>query len=343
MSKKDAIQSILTRLATIDVVNQDGSTTKMYSAVFNNQIENKRDGTGYAYQTPATFLECQFSEGVPIGGGATGYAVVFRLLIEHEHYNTEGTQDQDLIIFDIVDNVHRSMNGFKPDDCSPLYQSGTQQDYSHDNMYLFVLEYNSYFIDIVGSVGDTSGAYIDHTIDNPILEIEENIYIGVLPTAPPTSYELAGGTIIFGHGITTSIWRDGAGVPSDSLGNNGDYYLDTLTGDIYNKIAGLYVFRMTIAGGSGSGEIYSVFTIDSDTEAIGNVNKIVMYVLTNGAKLLLPTAVDNKTIYIVKNLDTANNFIDSAGVETIDGVTSVSLIPFQSITIISDNTNYNIH
>lgn len=42
-----------------------------------------------------------------------------------------------------------------------------------------------------------------------------------------------------GAGVGT-VWRDGSGVPSNALGINGDYYLDTDTGDIYKKAAGAY-------------------------------------------------------------------------------------------------------
>jgi len=49
-----------------------------------------------------------------------------------------------------------------------------------------------------------------------------------------------------------STWRNGAGVPSDSIGSNGDYYLDTNTGDIYAKSTGAYGLVMNIKGPPGS-------------------------------------------------------------------------------------------
>jgi len=38
----------------------------------------------------------------------------------------------------------------------------------------------------------------------------------------------------------TNIWRYGSGAPSDALGNNGDYYLNTANGDVYYKTAGTW-------------------------------------------------------------------------------------------------------
>lgn len=38
-----------------------------------------------------------------------------------------------------------------------------------------------------------------------------------------------------------TTWHDGSGVPDDSLGVDGDYYLDVVTGDVYLKELGTWV------------------------------------------------------------------------------------------------------
>lgn len=38
-----------------------------------------------------------------------------------------------------------------------------------------------------------------------------------------------------------AVWLNGSGVPSDSLGNNGSYYLDIDTGDVYFKEGGTWL------------------------------------------------------------------------------------------------------
>lgn len=53
-------------------------------------------------------------------------------------------------------------------------------------------------------------------------------------------------------GAAGSTWRSGAGVPVDATGNNGDYWLDTNTGDIYAKATGVYGLVMNIKGPPGS-------------------------------------------------------------------------------------------
>ena len=53
-------------------------------------------------------------------------------------------------------------------------------------------------------------------------------------------------------GAPGSVLRSGAGVPNDSTGNNGDYWLDTNTGDLYAKATGSYGLVMNLKGPPGS-------------------------------------------------------------------------------------------
>ncbi len=54
----------------------------------------------------------------------------------------------------------------------------------------------------------------------------------------PTTGGGGGGGPDDDSGITGTAWFDGAGAPSDTLGNDGDYYLDDSSGDVYKKSAG---------------------------------------------------------------------------------------------------------
>jgi hypothetical protein len=51
---------------------------------------------------------------------------------------------------------------------------------------------------------------------------------------------------------SSSQWRTGSGVPSDSLGVDGDMYLDSTNGDVYQRQAGVYVLTADISGPAGS-------------------------------------------------------------------------------------------
>ena len=41
-------------------------------------------------------------------------------------------------------------------------------------------------------------------------------------------------------GAPGSVWRNGAGAPSNAVGINGDYYLHNTNGDVYLRTAGVY-------------------------------------------------------------------------------------------------------
>lgn len=49
-----------------------------------------------------------------------------------------------------------------------------------------------------------------------------------------------------------SVWRTGSGVPSNTLGVNGDFYLRSTNGDVYKKASGVYTVVANIAGPAGS-------------------------------------------------------------------------------------------
>ena len=67
-------------------------------------------------------------------------------------------------------------------------------------------------------------------------------------------------TLGFDTTVTGSTWYFGVGAPATSLGNNGDFYQDTSTGDIYEKVAGSWgspIANSTVIapGGIGTTEL----------------------------------------------------------------------------------------
>jgi len=79
--------------------------------------------------------------------------------------------------------------------------------------------------------------------------VDGDFYIDVTAAmlyGPKTSG--AWGTGLSLTGPSGSIWRDGQGIPSGSLGSDGDYYLDDATGNVHLKIAGTYSVVANIKG-----------------------------------------------------------------------------------------------
>lgn len=53
-------------------------------------------------------------------------------------------------------------------------------------------------------------------------------------------------------GANGATWLSGSGAPASSLGNDGDYYLNTDTGDVYNKASGTWTIATNIKGATGA-------------------------------------------------------------------------------------------
>lgn len=53
------------------------------------------------------------------------------------------------------------------------------------------------------------------------------------------------------QGAPGSVWRNGTGVPSNSLGIDGDYYLNDADGNVYHKVSGAYVLIANVEGPAG--------------------------------------------------------------------------------------------
>ena len=53
-------------------------------------------------------------------------------------------------------------------------------------------------------------------------------------------------------GTDGSVWRNGDGVPSNGLGQNGDYYLQNENGEVFIKVGGSYVPTANIKGADGT-------------------------------------------------------------------------------------------
>ncbi len=54
-----------------------------------------------------------------------------------------------------------------------------------------------------------------------------------------------------GGGGGGTIWYSTAGVPDAGVGNDGDFYLDTATSDVYKKVTGSWAIQLNIQGTAG--------------------------------------------------------------------------------------------
>lgn len=69
---------------------------------------------------------------------------------------------------------------------------------------------------------------------------------------------------------------------------------------------------------------------------------IACYEFTGAGSLVLPTAVGNSALFMVKNRHSANITVTFTGGQNADGSTSISIAPYQALQFVSNNSNYNI-
>lgn len=160
---KAPLQDILAKLATLDVTNGDGSTVKLHSRVWNNQLEREKSGESYVYPKPAAFVEIVSPIGwQEIGGNFLQSDLGVNIHIVTELYNTEGTLDQNLVVYDLRDEIMALLSQYKPTGCGLMRAMGEEPDYDHDNVNHYILTFACNFIDSKASPYDpTRGNYTE--------------------------------------------------------------------------------------------------------------------------------------------------------------------------------------
>lgn len=96
----------------------------------------------------------------------------------------------------------------------------------------------------------------------------------------------------------------------------------------------------TVTGGTGSGITREIYSITTNETAQSGSNIDYVYFVSNGATLTMPTAVGNTSEYHVKNTTSNNITVNFTGLETGEGQTSLTVPAHNSITLISDNSNW---
>lgn len=168
------IREILQALNRMQVINQTGVSAPLTARVWNDQIRRNIEGEIEYQPYPAAFLEITTpSTYAEIGGGIGASDLVFAIHLAHEYYDAmDGTFEQDLLIFELRDQLLGTLSHFKPTGCGPLSRISESQDYAHANIYHYIVEFTAHFIDDRGSNDITqgfqlSGAPLDLEI-NPI-------------------------------------------------------------------------------------------------------------------------------------------------------------------------------
>lgn len=85
------------------------------------------------------------------------------------------------------------------------------------------------------------------------------------------------------------MWRSGSGNPPNSLGNDGDFYLDINTGNVWKRIAGVYVFQLDVQGQNA----YTLTTasfVQPSVNGLVNISVVSSAWVANGQYLFVSVA-----------------------------------------------------
>lgn len=159
-------QDVLTQLATIDTVSADQVEGQLHVRLWNSQLDRMTEGSSYVVPMPSAFVEMMLDrdQSYNIGQGVTRIPLTVRVHLLQQHFNTEGSFDQDLIVFTLRDAVVRKLQMFKPFHCSMLSLGSEAPDYEHDNIYHYVIDFYGEFTDLTGSKLDAeTGQFIQNT------------------------------------------------------------------------------------------------------------------------------------------------------------------------------------
>lgn len=124
--------------------------------VWNNQINRLKSGDGYAFQCPACFLELipestnQFLDNVTL----TDYVGRFHIVDMELDAADEDSLDQNLNVFIYRDIVKSAIVGIQPPNCSTMFNVSEEQDYEHDDVYHYIIDFKFCFTDTKGSILD---------------------------------------------------------------------------------------------------------------------------------------------------------------------------------------------
>lgn len=150
---KAPITDIVNKLKTLSWPNNSGDSPPIYSAVWNNQFKLLAEGESYMFPLPAAFVETILPNNyTQLAYGITESDVTFRIHLGLEQIDAgDGTMDQNLSIFDFRNAIIALLTDFEPTACSMLMKTSESQEYNHNNLYHYTIDFICSFIDDRGS------------------------------------------------------------------------------------------------------------------------------------------------------------------------------------------------
>lgn len=124
------------------------SMPNLFIRMYNNQFSYMEEGSVYSFPMPCVFIEFISPNNIEqLGTGVQIFdPLIIRIHIGHEYYNGLN-QEEDLVIFDLKDSVFKALQKYEPNGSVAFIRTAEEQDYTHTNVYHFVQEYTTNYID----------------------------------------------------------------------------------------------------------------------------------------------------------------------------------------------------
>lgn len=138
----DLIKLILLKLSEI--------TELKFVHVYNSQFDYLENGGEYSFPMPCAFVEIESDNFNQLLNNVQDIELVVKIHIGDDFYNAmDGTFEQNFNIFNIRDLVVKKMVGVKPVDGGTLVKTRETPDYNHSNVYHYVIEYRTRWVDLI--------------------------------------------------------------------------------------------------------------------------------------------------------------------------------------------------
>lgn len=145
----------VTRQAISDYLTQGRTITELQTvAVWNNQYEQAQEGTDNIF-FPSIYLERVFEPAVPMLMGVKQVDFLLNVHILHNQIDAgDGTLSQNLDVFELRDKVVRAFDKFKATGCGVLQYATEQEDFTHNNIYHYIVTFKAAMVDTTGTLWD---------------------------------------------------------------------------------------------------------------------------------------------------------------------------------------------
>jgi hypothetical protein len=153
---KQLITELKSKLNNITIVTQDGINSNLFAILWNNQIENQLNGQSLALPNICAFIEIIVDSSNAVGGNSYNIQsdITINIHLQHTHYNTEFSNDENLLVYDLRKLVIDSLYGFKSNSMvATLDKTGEQMDFNHSNIYHYIITYKTTIREQISQAG----------------------------------------------------------------------------------------------------------------------------------------------------------------------------------------------